>query len=332
MKKRVTLKNIADELGVSVVTVSKALSGKDGSSPELREQIFLKADELGYKYSPTEKAVPKNKVNIGVLVADRFFSDNSFYTSIYKELVLNANKISATIILEIVSPLYEKEGIIPNLLQDAKVDGVIFMGHLENFYINAVQKQCNHCIFLDSYKELFDIESIVSDCIKGSYILMDYLIKAGHKNFIYVGTLNSTSSIMDRYLGCLKAMIDNGLSANNLEIIEDRDKNGDLIDLVLPKKLPDAFVCNCDEVAYHLVKKLNELNISVPEDVSVVGYDESIYAKLCKPKLTTYRVDVEGLAQAAVSHIFRKIKNKTITKGKVLVTGSFVKGESVKII
>ncbi len=330
MRKKVTLKHIADELGVSVVTVSKALSGKDGSSPELREQIFLKADELGYKYSLNSSISIPSTVTIGVLIADRYLSDNAFYSTFYKELVVHGNRIGCTVIMEIVLPVHEKDGIVPNLIKDGKADGIIIMGQMEDPYINAVKSVIDNCIFLDFYKELFDIESIVSDCTKGSYILMDYLIKEGHKKFAYIGTLNSTSSIMDRYLGCAKAMIAHGLDAKELQVIPDRDEVGDFIDIQIPSPLPDALVCNCDEVAYHLIKKLNKLNIHVPNDVSVVGYDDSLYARICSPKLTTYHVDIESMEQAAISQLFRKIKNKTVTNGKVLVTWSFVSGKSVK--
>ena len=85
-------------------------------------------------------------------------------------------------------------------------------------------------------------------------------------------------------------------------------------DIVLPKKLPTAFVCNNDHIAYLLIEKLKSMNIKVPEDISVVGFDDVIYSILSNPKITTARVKRKYMAELALDLIERRIKSKNVRK------------------
>ena len=92
MAKSVTMRDIAAEIGVSTVTVSKALTGREGVSDEVREKIKQKAAEMGDRYNSAAKAMKEGENgSIGILVADRFFEDNSFYNKLYRHLVLKLN-------------------------------------------------------------------------------------------------------------------------------------------------------------------------------------------------------------------------------------------------
>ena len=94
--------------------------------------------------------------------------------------------------------------------------------------------------------------------------------------------------------------------------------------------MPEAFVCSCDEVAYNLVETLRRKGVRVPEDVAVAGYDDFRYSTICDPPLTSYRVDVEGMAAAAVDQMRRKMAHKTSIATTVTVPGALVVRESTK--
>lgn len=130
---------------------------------------------------------------------------------------------------------------------------------------------------------------------------------------------------MDRYLGYVKALLRASLPIRSDWLIEDRDKAGLFIPLALPRDMPDAFVCNCDEVAFNLVEKLKLAGYNVPRDIAVTGYDDFRYSTICTPPLTTYRVDVEGMAQAVVTHLRRKMAGKYPLAPTVIVPGAFVR-------
>ncbi len=93
--------------------------------------------------------------------------------------------------------------------------------------------------------------------------------------------------------------------------------------------MPTAFFCNCDQVAYLFVNKLKNENYLVPDDISVVGYDNYIYSTICQPQLTTYAVDINTMADAAAETIVQKIKNEEYLNGARTIHGNMIIRQSV---
>jgi LacI family transcriptional regulator len=330
--KNVTMKDIAVKLDISTVTVSKALSDKDGVSEELKEKIKAVADELGYRYNSPAKAIKEGKsYNIGILIANRFLRDDgdAFYLKMYQSVIKALSRVNYYGIMEIVSSESEKNLIIPNIISDNKVDGVIILGQMNFEYISLMKESGIPLVFLDFYDEILEVDSVISDSFYGSYMVTKYLISQGHKNIGFVGNIFSTSSILDRYLGYYKALLSNGIKLHEDWVVNDRGDDGTYIDFVLPEQLPTAFVCNCDSVAYLFIKKLKKLGYRVPEDVSVVGFDNDIFANLSSPKLTTVEVDVEMMTESAVDAMIRKVNGDKYFVGRKVVSGKLVVRDSI---
>ena len=327
----VTMSDIAKELGVSTVTVSKALSDKEGVSDAVRQKIKDKAQELGYRYNSMAKSM-KDGVsgNVGVLVSERYFSDNAFYSNLYKRNVTDLAALGYSCILEIISRDDQEKGILPNMVINNKVDGIIILGHLRSPYIAKLSEVGIPYIFQDFYDERYDVDSVVSDNVYGSYQLTNYLIKKGFTRIGFVGNIKSTSSIMDRYLGYYKGLLENDSPLREDWIISDRDEISSFDRVSLPMDMPDAFVCNCDEAAYKLVLQLKEAGFEVPSQISVVGFDDFIYATFSYPKLTTYRVGLESMSETVVDAIVKKIKDPTHRIGRKVVGGNIVIRDSVR--
>ncbi|NLP34802.1 MAG: LacI family transcriptional regulator [Clostridiales bacterium] len=330
MGKKVTMKDIAKELGVSAVTVSKALSGKEGVSESVRETIKSKADEMGYRYNALGKSMREGKnYNVGILIAEQFMHDSAFYSKMYQSLIKDLLQFDYFGILEIIPGQEEKECTMPRILQNNKVDGIILLGQMKREYIRMIHKTNIPYIFLDFTDDSFNADTIISDNVHGSYEITKYLISQGHKKIGFVGNRLATTSIMDRYIGCYKALLENKLGIQEDWIIADRDDQGTFIDLILPKDMPTAFVCNCDKIAYELVLLLKKKGYRVPEDVSVVGYDNYIFATLSDPQLTTVEVNVNAMSEMAVMSILRRIQNPTTESGRKVISGSIIIRDSV---
>lgn len=331
MRKSVTLKDIASELNVSIVTVSKALSDKEGVGDELREKIKQVAVKLGYQGIVSHKNGKDQKnCNVGIIVAEQFVrKDASFYLKIYQCVVKELAKRGYYGILEIVTPHAESQCIVPNIIADKKVNGIIIIGQLCDAYIEMVQSSSIPFLFMDYYDPHKDVDAVVFDNLYGMYLLTDYLISEGHKNIGYVGNVLATPSILDRYLGFCRALIKHQIPLVNEWLIDDRDENGDFIEFVLPKEMPTAFVCNCDETAYLLTSTLTKLGYRLPEEISVVGFDNYIYAELSTPKLTTVEVDIDVMSVTAAESIIRKITDKGFRLGRKEIHGKIVVRDSV---
>ena len=329
MSKDVTMRDIAKKLGLSAVSVSKAISGKEGVSDSVRDLIVTTAAEMGYKYTPAADAKTAH-YNVGVMVAQTFISDSAFYSKLFQNIAIEFGKAGHSCTLEILSHRDERDGTLPMSVTEGHIDGLIALGPLSEGCLKSVLSLETPCIFVDNYAPDDNLDSIVSDNVYGSHMLTNYLVKKGHKKIAFVGTVNATNSIMDRYLGYLKGLLQNGIAVRDDYILPDRNEAGYITDIKLPKDLPDAFVCNCDEVAYHLVRQLDDKGIRVPEDVSVVGFDDYIFATVSKPPLTTFKVNMEEMSKSAVSLMIDKIKAPHSFHGRKVVSGEIIIRDSVK--
>ena len=327
MAKAVKLADIAKRVGVSNVTVSKALSDKSGVSEELRGRIKEIAAQMGYVPISTQKAKEKKGTgNIGILVPERFMGYNtSFYWAIYQNLITILQVKDYYAILEIIEGEAEQQCCLPKVLQDDKVDGIIIMGQVNNRYSEFIWKNEQvPVMFLDFYDTHMEYDTVISDGFYGMYVLTDYLIKLGHKEIGFVGTPLATSSITDRYFGYQKALLENGIDIHKEWIIQDRDMDNVTKKVELPEKLPTAFACNNDFIADVMVKLLEDRGLRVPEDVSVVGFDNYLYTNITNAKITTYDVDRYKMAEIIVKTLLKKINHKDYVKGVQIVTGHMV--------
>lgn len=330
MNSKVRMADIAEKLGVSVVTVSKALSGKEGVGDTMRAKIIELARQMEYvplRTKPEARNLPRTD-NIGIIMADHFFDIGSFYSGLYRQVVKCCNERGYSALLELVSSEAEQSCTLPAIIQGKKVDGIIFMGEISRDYMRAVISSDLPYLLLDFYDDDMDADSITSDNVAGAYRLTTHLMQSGRTRIGFVGTKSATSSIMDRFLGYAKVLLRADIPINKDWILDDRDENGSLIPIQLPKDMPQAFVCSYDEVAYNLIALLKQQGYRVPEDVAVVGYDDTHLAQVCSPRLTTHRVNTEGMGKIAVDQLIRRISGKHITRGNIVVKGQFIRRES----
>lgn len=330
MQNKVRMADIAQRLGISVVSVSKALSGKDGVSDQMREKIKATAKEMGY--SPLRVRTAPQPIqrsgNIGILVPDRFFADNTFYAGLYRQVSIHCNEQGYSAMLEIVSYDAENRCIMPAMVQGHKVDGLIFLGEVHREYVQTVIASGLPYILLDFYDEQLNAASVTSDNISGGYHLTKHLLETGRKEIGFVGSIHATSSIMDRFLGYAKALLMHGIPIRMEWVLEDREANGDFTQIQLPSVMPRAFLCSCDEIAHNLVEQLKQNGYRVPEDVAVAGYDDYQIAQFCNPTLTTYRVNISDMSYTCVSELVRSIRGAKPIIRNTVVKGCFVRRKS----
>lgn len=323
------MKDIAEELGVSIVTVSKALSGKDGVGEELRQSIQKEADKMGYVSKSNQKKFELGNPNIGIVVAERYIADNNaFYFKVYQKMIMELSSRELVGILEIVRQEDENKGNIPNVIQMNTVEQVIVIGEMKTAYLEKLNKTDVSLVFFDFENEDFDVDSIIGDNVGGGYTMTRYLAKKGYTNIGYVGNYKATRSILDRFVGNIKYKLAKGLPLAKDSIIFDRDENGNNIELKLPKKMPEAFFCNCDETAYRLIEVLEEQGYKVPEDIAVVGFDDYAAHIPEGVNLTTYRVDVDEMIHQAVHIVVQRGMNPLYRRGIMLVHGELVERDS----
>lgn len=340
MKYGVKMSDIAKEFSVSVVTVSNALGDRGGVSPELCAAIKAKAVELGYRPSvarrPRQKQETGDKparrfLTVGILTAERFCGDKGTFYWELTQRVTRLLKRSTNVLCESVSMRQEKNCLPPELVTSHKVNALIMLGQIGHDYLDMILQVGLPVVFLDFYDEHYHVDSIVSDSYYGGYLLTDYLISMGHRRIGFMGNVTETSSIHDRFMGYIKALMEHGIPYRKDWTLADREPNGPLItDLVFPPDMPTAFVCNCDETAFRVISALKESGYRVPEDVSVVGYDNYMVSDMCVPSITTVEVNLEIMAQATVDIIFKKLEHPDYSEGKRIIPGKLIIKNSVR--
>ncbi len=338
MAKAVKMADIAKVIGVSTVTVSKALSNQKGVSEELRARIKKQAEEMGYK---TNSAIYQERVktdisyDIGVVISSRFLDKyNSFYWELYQEVAKAAVQKGCFTMLEVLEAEDERNCVMPKLLQEKRADGLIILGLLEEEYLLRLHEYASlPFIYLDFYDKNGTCDAVISNSYFGMYKMTNYLFGMGHKDIAFVGNLLYTGSITDRYFGYARSLLEHGVDIRKEWILEDRDSETGRTDggfeIKLPEEMPTAFVCNCDVAAALLINKLEEKGYRVPEDVSVVVYDNYQPPGLCDIRITSYEVDMTEMARKTVRNIIRKISGEHYKQGVLIVEGRIEYKDSV---
>ncbi len=313
MAKSVKMSDIAGKVGVSTVTVSKALSGQKGVSESMRARIMKLADEMGYIPPSSRHSADNGRSrNIGVLIAEMFLDKyNSFYWQMYQEVTTRAAAKGCFVMLEVVSAEDEHRNMLPKLIAEHRIDGLIVIGRIEHEYLVNIRKSSIPTVYLDFYDDAV-CDSVISNGYYGAYKLTEYLHSLGHHDIAFVGNVEATESIADRYWGYRKSMLQNGINVRNEWLIPDRNSvTGDLNRSMawnLPDPMPSAFVCNCDLTASYLIKNLETRGYRVPEDISVVGFDNFLFPGLSEIGITTYEVDMREMAHRTVKRLLQLLE------------------------
>lgn len=335
----VTMKDIARELNVSVVTVSKALAGKDGVGEIMRGKIKDVARARGYTPpgdARRQDAVPRK---IGILIYKNFIYDKNdevqpeyFYWYIHNQLSLSLSSMNYANVLEIVTPEMEAEGLLPAILQRGKPDGILVLGQISKRYLERLSESGVPMTLLDFYTDTDRYPFVISNNFHNSYVITSYLIAEGHKDIGFVGNVreDSTTSIQDRYWGMCRALTEHGLPIREEWILCDRTNRAYTMPVIFPKTMPTALVCNCDQAARQTIERLSEAGYRVPEDVSVVGFDDSIYSRVAAPQVTTMALDVGAMTARAVESILGAIDRPHEERLSFIIQGKLIVRESVK--
>jgi LacI family transcriptional regulator len=329
MKTTVKMSDIAKELAVSTVTVSKALAGKDGVSGTLRKAIVRKAEELGYVYNSLPRGMREGRhFLVGILISSKFIGESSFYWVFYKKLLEVLKQTPYLGVLEIVSSEDEAGCAVPSVLGEKKLDGAIVLGQMRDPYLAMISSKIAQCVFLDFYSGVGGCDCVASNNFIGSYDLTNLLIEAGHKRIGFIGSTAATTSILDRYLGFCKAMMEAGLPCE--AAIEDRDGRGLYIELMLCPEKYTAYVCNNDQIAGIVVNQLRKSGFEVPKDISIAGFDNESEVVTGGIGVTSLEFNIAAMSELAVELLVQHIESPDyVRRGHSFIDGRVVVKQSI---
>lgn len=301
------MQTIADRLGISKVTVHKTFSGQVGASYELSESIFRMADELGYIYKKHNYLNSKKFIFLAKRVF--FLNDQEiFYSKIYQRMEEECANFNAKLILQFYEMEQDITAVHNLIYNDKSIAGIFTAGNFLHEYLVELEKLPLPIIMIDFFSPIFNFNYVYLYSYYDAYRLTHYAIKMGHRNIGYIGHTKGFSSLTDRYFGYRKALLEYRLPfIKEWHINENIDQKTEF-SIELPKKLPTAFICHCDYTAKKLINALKLLKINVPEDLSILSFDDTDIADHTVPALTSMGIEKKQFARAAVRLMQHKLK------------------------
>ena len=334
--KKETLVSIAERSGCSISTVSRVLSGNAAKYRISQRTVARVTEEVkrcNYTPSLLAKGLRTNRTDtIGLLIPN---IENSFFAGVAGVVIRESRNYNYKVVVVDTQEDERNEQDGLSALLARRVDGIVAAPCGSNAELFAsVQEGGMPLVLIDRYlPDAGMLSYVTTDNYRGAVMATEYLLENGHRRIGFLGSISSTSSIQDRYLGYYKALLENRIPLRQDWVIADRSNESDIFpEFTLPNDMPTAFVCNCDETAYKLVNQLKAAGYSIPDDISVVGYDNHIYSTICNPRLTTIDVNSRVMSTEAVDIILHKIRDGNYRRGRTLVTGKLVRRGSVKNI
>ena len=330
---KVTLQSIADQLGVSKVTVFKALNNQPGVSRDLHRRIHEVATATGYLGTYLQGGA--QGANFAFLTPQRFFAEQEmFYTNIYFHINKRCLSEGKQLTLFVVEHADEDAGTLPRALERGGFDGLFVGGEMNEAFFIALEKLGIPIVMIDYFTDRIRCDTVLTDNYLSSYHLTQYLIERGHRKIGFVGRITDTHNIADRFFGYRKALLFAGLEYRDEWNVINSDPVNFLysLDFTVPKDLPTAFVCHCDNAAYFMIQKLGLMGLSVPADVSLVGFDNTDLARSIRPTLTTIENNREAFAARAYETMFKRLAHKDAHVYRVMLNAPIIERESVRAL
>ena len=348
MATKVTIQDIANELQLSRNTVSKAINNTGVLADATREKILRKAAEMGYKqfaYLPLFQEGAAKTAGLSILPSDKreiamlttqFLSSSHFSSTMLDRFQSEINHLHSGMTIHRISPIELKEKKLPSSLNIQRTAGIICF---EVFDYDYAQMLC------DLDVPLLFVDTPVMDMrppLKADRLYMEnrieiqnavaHMVQRGKKRISFAGDKNHCQSFFERYMAYKDAMEYFGLTEGLSTCAMPSGQQNYPVSLYETirrfKTMPDAFVCANDFVAMDLVKALNELGYSVPDDIWVCGFDDSQEASYFAPRLTSIHIHGQIMGYTAANLLMTRIEEPSLNYRTVYTETNLILRES----
>ena len=317
------IKVIAEKAGVSTATVSRVLSDFPGVKEKTKKKVMKIISELNYEVNGIARSLRQKKTfKIGVIVGNVL---SQFYSVLAKSIEDVAIKYGYSVILCNGDDDSEKELNYLKVLRSSRVDGIIIAPTGKNAdYVNILMQSNIKIVLVDRLIEGVDCDAVLVDNEKGAYTAVKYLIDKGYKKIAIIDGFIDRTTGKERLKGYLRALNGNNIPRNDDFIkIKDFKKRSGIVfanELLENKNKPEAiFVANLD-LTLGAILSIKSLGLKIPDDIAVIGFDDSDWAQILDPPLTTISQPISDLGTTAAEMLIKNIENDNSKKEKSIVT------------
>ncbi|GGA34933.1 LacI family DNA-binding transcriptional regulator [Paenibacillus physcomitrellae] len=331
MKTKVTMQDIADHLHISKNSVSQALAGKDGVSEATRALVRETAEQMGYVYGKSRRgqqdeaaahpssigpssgpsAILPDSGTIALIASDYAFSRKSFFGDIYLSVDKELKKYGYELIIQSISPEDAEALRLPAFLENRSVDGILILSHITTSYVQAVLDTGIPTVLIDHHHPSLEADSILTNNRFSAYEGVRHLIELGHRDIGFMGDIDYSPSHYERLEGMRLAAFEAGLKLREDWLIQDAVEDSSYVHGTIAemKERPTAWFCVNDGFGFMITSALQHLGIKVPEEVSVVSFDNGYLSQVCTPSTTTLDVNRSLFASYALKQLFSRLEN-----------------------
>lgn len=337
MKRNVTIKDVAREANVSTATISYVLNGKESISEETKNRVYAAMEKLNYIPNLSARGlVKKTSKLIGVVIpqtepGSKLMFSNTFYSEIMSSIEYHARLRGYHVL---ISATDANESYFA-LAKQRNLDGIIIIGAYPDGFYMEVKKTQIPIVLIDSYFSDHYFHSIRINDQYGGYLATKYLLDMGHREIaIFTGMIKEGGVVKKRYDGYLDALREYGIKPDPKKVFEGfMDFESGLINaqkLVESKSKATAVFCIADILAIGAIKGFIKKGVKIPDDISIIGFDNLAISEYIMPGLTTIKQDIWGKGKEAVNLLFNSMSGTSNTKQETILPISVVERESVK--
>lgn len=345
--KKTTIYDIANEVGTSTATVSRVLSNSGYPvSEELKRKILNTARKLNYSPNMVGRMLKKSgSMDIGVIIPT---ISNPFYAPIVLGIELEARKRGFNILLSnsLRDPNLERNSI-ESLCQKQVMGIIISTIDISNVFIKEMQKYGIKFITFDQNIDDINCSRVGFDFVKGGLLAVEHLINMGHKKIAFLSSPLTRSSRIETHEGYMLGLLKNGLPYDERIVItsdyEEESLGGtyefengkylaELFLKISKEDRPTAIFAVNDMTAFGIIQKLFENGIKVPEDVSVIGFDNIEISSMMNPPLSTVNQPAFETGKLACKLLLDNLQDKQYNDVSITLEPSLVIRKSVKQI
>jgi len=332
----VTIKDVAALAGVSTSTVSRVCNNNPAISRDTQERVRKAMAQLGYEATPAQEShAPQPIKMIGIILppSDRDTYENNFFLKAIRGIsqIFNQRKTASTVITG--KDYEELLQSVKTLHLSGRIDGFILLYAKKNdVVINYLCEQGLLYVIVGKAPELpGQTLCIDNDNLLASREATDYLYDLGHRRIGYLGSTKDFLFAADRYAGYQLSMLLHSLPIRPDHCFETEpacfDQEG-LRVLLSQKDRPTAFVVSEDLLALSLERVCMQIGLSIPQDISIIAFNNSLYSQLSSPQLTTVDINSYQLGQEAALQILNYLDNPNMQTTRVIVPHHIVERDS----
>ncbi len=310
----VTIKDIAKIAGVNYSTVSRALNNSPLVNIKTKQRIVTIAHDMGFEFDANARYMATSRTGtIGIIYPDDFdvFGAHLYYSSLHNQLRKSLEKMDLDLIVAFPKNHYTNKDNIKRLVGSKKVDGLILANpQMEEETVTYLKENGIPFVFFHHLKIMDNVDNITTDNVRGGYMAARHLVDKGRSNILCIAG-GKDPEFLDRVEGCKKALEERGIafSSDNVVTVYKSYESGykAAADAFSDGKPYDGIFATTDLLAWGAIEALKELGYAIPEDVSVIGYDDVEIAACIRPALTTIRQPKEEIAELTCERLYKRI-------------------------